>query len=200
MNSTIPDQKEGNEMNVEETLIAPSHEAAELLFNAAMTRLIHVNDWHTLTHHLLSRFQLTDSRGRELFREVREGDLIRIDIPAPRTKAGEGFDWVKVEDIDYRFEKEKQGVSIRVRPVCSPFHPEDGVAHFFGGDATSTFKVIKVNLKIMAGIYGRNEIPNVKSEKVIDNIRNIAVATGAILGASKIQWSSLVNGILNFKE
>ena len=49
---------------------------------------------------------------------------------------------------------------------------------------------------ITAGVYGRNEVPNTKSEAVMDKVRNAAVALGAILGASRVQWESLVHGIL----
>jgi len=200
MKLNIPNQQEGNEVNVQNSIVVPSHESAELFFNGAMKRLIHVNEWHTLTDPSLSRFQLTDSDGKEIFRAVHEGDLIRIDIPAPGTLAGEGYDWVKVEDIDYRFGRTMDSLSIRVRPVSSPFHPEEGVAHFFDESATSTFNVFKMGLTVGAGIYGRNETPNVKSEKIVDNIRNAAIAVGAILGASKIQWSRLVKGILEMKD
>jgi hypothetical protein len=46
-------------------------------------------------------------------------------------------------------------------------------------------------------VYGRNEKPNTKAETAVDKARNTAVATGAISGFAKLQWKSLVNGLVN---
>ena len=49
---------------------------------------------------------------------------------------------------------------------------------------------------VTAGVYGRNEKPNTKAETITDKARNTAVATGAITGFAKLQWKSLVNGLV----
>jgi hypothetical protein len=70
------------------------------------------------------------------------------------------------------------------------------VAHFFDEQSSSSFVVKREGKKITGGIYGRNEKPNTDTEKLVDKIRNIAVAGGAISGLSKLQWKSLVNGLV----
>ncbi len=49
---------------------------------------------------------------------------------------------------------------------------------------------------VIASVFGRNETPNTSTEKVGDKIRNAAIGSTAIAGASKIQWASLVKGLL----
>jgi len=49
---------------------------------------------------------------------------------------------------------------------------------------------------ISAEVHGRNEKPNTKADATVDVARNAAVATGAISGFAKLQWKSLVNGLL----
>lgn len=130
-------------------------------------------------------------------RGAQKKDYIRIDIPAPGTQTGEGYDWVIVENIGTDTVNDEQAFAMRVRPVSSPVNNESSVAHFFEPDATSTFKVVKRNLTISAGVYGRNEIPNTKNTSIVDAIRNTIVATGAAAGGSRIQWQVLVNAWLN---
>jgi hypothetical protein len=70
------------------------------------------------------------------------------------------------------------------------------VAHFFSDEATSNFIVQRRGLEVIAAVLGRNEKPNTGAEKIIDKARNTAVATGAVTAFSKLQWKSLVNGLL----
>jgi hypothetical protein len=48
----------------------------------------------------------------------------------------------------------------------------------------------------LPAVYGRNEKPNLDTEKLADKLRNAAVAAGAITAFSKLQWKSLVNGLV----
>jgi hypothetical protein len=70
------------------------------------------------------------------------------------------------------------------------------VAHFFTEEATSNFMVKRVGNKVSAEVHGRNEKPNTEAEKLVDKARNTAVATGAVTGFAKLQWKSLVNGLI----
>ena len=75
------------------------------------------------------------------------------------------------------------------------------VAHFYSDEATSNFIVRRDGTKVTAGVYGRNEKPNVKkSDTVIDKIRNAVVGTGGVSGFSKLQWKALVSGLLETEE
>jgi len=199
---SVPTQKTGNELSVEHTVHAVSQEAAKLLYDIAVARMLHVNQWHLLTGSLFSVFQLTDNKGHDINRDqVIVNDYFKINIPAPGTQAGDGYDWVQVEMIDYHTDTKTSAdsVTMRVRPVANPADPDAGTAHFFEDSATSTFKVYRNGLSITAAVYGRNESANTAGN-VMDSIRNAAVAMGAILGGSHLQWQSLVKGILSTDE
>lgn len=192
-NPAIPRQHKGNELDAEYSITAPSTKEALLLFLRAIDRLLSVNNWQALSNSALSAFQLTDANGSVVHREAREHDFFKIKIPGPGNASGDGYDWVKVELI----KNNMNNVTMRVRPVANPFHPEKGTAHFFQNDATSTFSVFRRGRIVTAGVYGRNEIPNVKSPTILNKIRNATIAMGAFAGASRIQWESLIQGILN---
>jgi hypothetical protein len=184
----VPAQHIGNKLTVEHSVFAESVADAVYLFDQSVRRLLHVNDWGKLANSLLSNFQVTDAQGRDIFREAQEGDLFKIDIPGPGR-----FDWVKVEIVKMKTNR----VAMRVRPAASPLETTEQVAHFFKDYATSTFQVFRRGRIVTAGVYGRNEVPNTQNKNVVEKIRNAGVAIGAIAGASKIQWESLVKGILN---
>jgi hypothetical protein len=189
----VPSHHVGNKLNVEHSVITGSNSEATELFTESVKRMLHVSDWGKITASALSNFQLTDPQGVEVFREAQKNDLFKIDIPGPSSPTGDGFDWVKVEMI----KKIPNRVTMLVRPAVSPHQPNSDVAHFFESVATSTFQVFRRGRIVSAGVYGRNEVPNVHSENLVDKVRNTMVAVGAIFGASKIQWESLVHGILN---
>lgn len=196
MNTNIPVQEKGNATDSTAGVTAATQAEANQVYERAVQRLTEVNQWQTITNAALSAFQVTDQNGQPVQRAVQEKDYIRIDIPAPGTQAGEGYDWVVVEDIDNDTEKEVRAFAMRVRPASSPANNKPSVAHFFKPDATSTFKVVQQGLTVTAGVYGRNEVPNTKDTSVVDAIRNTLVATGAAAGGSKIQWQVLVDAWL----
>jgi hypothetical protein len=191
--NSIPKQYTGSKLNVEYSVIAQSIKEAMVYFKDGVKRLLSVNNWKTISSAVRSSFQLTDASGKEIDRDARENDLLKIEIPGPGSVAGDGFDWARVESIIVKPNR----VAMRVRPVANPLHPESGTAHFFSSDATSTFQVFRRGRIVTAGVYGRNEVPNTTSESAMDQVRNAAVAIGAIIGASRLQWESLVHGLLH---
>lgn len=197
METNIPTQEIGNATDSTAIVTAATQEEANQVYEQAVQRLINVNQWQTITNAALSAFQVTDGNGEHVQRAAQEKDYIKIDIPAPGSQAGEGYDWVIVEDIDNDTEKDVRAFAMRVRPVSSPANNKSSVAHFFKPEATSTFKVVQRGLTITAGVYGRNEVPNTKGTSVVDAIRNTIVASGAAAGGSRIQWQVLVNAWLN---
>ncbi|NOT74656.1 MAG: hypothetical protein HOP08_06985 [Cyclobacteriaceae bacterium] len=194
--NTVPRQVTGNELNVEHSVISSSVAAAKYFFRNSSQKLLDVNHWHTLTHPSISVFQLTDENGKAVEREVHQNDYFRINVPGPTTKTGNGYDWVKVEKLDVKNSDNEESISLQVRPAGNPQHPQEGTSHFFSDSATSTFQILRKGLRITAGIYGRNELPNTDSNKVVDKVRNITIATFAIMGASRMQWESLTKGLL----
>ena len=127
---------------------------------------------------------------------MQKDDHFKIDIPGPGPVSGDGFDWVQVEAIEEKNSDEEQSFTIKVRPATNPNNERKDVAHFFSEEATSCFTVKRKYTTITAGVYGRNEKPNTNTETTIDKARNTAIAKGAISGFAKLQWKSLVKGLV----
>jgi hypothetical protein len=187
-----PKQDKGTQTNTESSIELSSEKEAKDFFKTVKERLLNVNKWHHYAGSASANFQLTDENGNPVDRKPKKGDHFKIDIPAPGTITGEGNDWVQIEMI----EEEKDLIGIRVRPATNPTNERKDVAHFFDEEASSSFLVKREDKKITAGVYGRNEKPNTHTETLIDKLRNATIATGAISGFSKLQWKSLVNGLV----
>ena len=127
---------------------------------------------------------------------VQKGDHFKIDVPGPGSLTGDGYDWVQVEAIEEKEDKNQQNIALLVRPATNPGNDHKDVAHFFSDEATSCFMVKRENDTVTAGVYGRNEKPNTAAETLVDKARNTAIATGAITGFAKLQWKSSVNGLV----
>lgn len=192
----IPQQQKGNKSDTESIQECSSLEEAKELFQLAKRRLLNVNTWHDTAGMLTADFKLCDPQGNEVDRTVQKGDHFKINIPGPGNISGEGYDWVRVEAIDEIQEDNEESVIIRVRPTTNPQNNRHDVAHFFTEEATSNFMVKRSGNKVSAEVHGRNEKPNTKAETIIDKARNTAIATGAVTGFAKLQWKSLVNGLL----
>ncbi|RYY85172.1 MAG: hypothetical protein EOO15_17680 [Chitinophagaceae bacterium] len=196
-NGIVPQQEVGGQSNTEARRALESDVAAEAFYKKVRDRLLTVNCWHQLAGEATALFQLTDSRGLEVDRTVQAGDHFKIDIPGPGSTTGDGYDWVQVEAVE---EGEQEGCPytlIRVRPATNPNNERSDVAHFFSEDATSNFIVRREGNTVIAAVHGRNEKPNADAEALLDKARNVAVGTGAIAGASKLQWKALVEGLIS---
>lgn len=192
----VPQQRQGAQSNTESVRTLENTEAALSFFTIAKERLLDVNHWHTLAGKATADFILTDSKGEPVTRPVGEGDHFKIDIPGPGTATGKGYDWVQVESIEETIEGDEEAVTIQVRPATNPTNDKPDIAHFFSDEATSCFMVRREGATVTAAVYGRNEKPNTGAEALLDKARNVAVATGAISGFAKLQWRSLVEGLV----
>lgn len=195
--NTIPQQVEGVEVNVEDAVTFASENEAKAFFATAKKRLLQVNNWHELAGTLSASFQLTNEKGDELNQAPAKGNFFRINIPAPGIVTGEGYDWVRIEDVTEGTEGECEFVTVRVRPASSPLNNHKDVAHFYTDEATSNFIVRRDGKTVTAGVYGRNEKPNLETDTVIDKIRNAVVGAGGVSGFAQLQWKALVKGILS---
>lgn len=194
----IPKQKQGASTDTVSKIKLDTVDQALWDFEIVKDRLLDVSHWHDLSSEILAKFQLIDVEGNKLYRRAREGDYLRINIPGPGNKDGEGYDWVRIELIEFT-ENEGESfeyVAMTVRPCPSPLNDEQATAHFFKNIATSTFLVKRKYNVISAEVHGRNEKPNTDSESISSQIRNLVVGIGAILGFSKMQWQSLVDGLV----
>ena len=188
----IPENNKGIQTNTESSIELATEEEARDFYKIVKERLLHVDKWHQYAGSAAADFQLTDEKGNPVEREPKKGDHFKIKIPGPGTVTGEGNDWVQIEEI----EEDDNCIGIRVRPASNPTNDRKDVAHFFDEESTSSFLVKREGKKVIAGVYGRNEKPNTDTETVVDKVRNAAIATGAISGFSKLQWKSLVNGLV----
>ena len=195
-NDIIPQNESGLQTNTESSKDFDDVRQAKEFYQIARKRLLQVNEWQALAGPATAAFQLTDEKGKEVKRLPQENDHVKIDIPGPGPATGEGYDWVKIEAIESYEEEAEEFIAIKVRPAPNPLNNKKDIAHFFNGEATSSFVVKREKNKVTAGVYGRNEKPNTNSEATTDKVRNTAVAAGAMSGFSKIQWKSLVNGFL----
>ncbi len=124
------------------------------------------------------------------------GVTFQIDIPGPGPVSGDGYDWVQIEAMEELETPEIEQLTIRVRPATSPKNEKSDVAHFFSAEATSNFLVQREGNTVTAAVLGRNEKPNTEADTIVDKARNAAVATGAVTAFSKLQWTSLVKGLI----
>ena len=189
-------QESGAQSNTESKASFDTAAEAQSFFKEVKKRLLHVNGWQKLAGAATASFQLTDEKGNSVNRDVQKGDHFKIDIPGPGPATGDGYDWVQVEAVEEKEDK----VEITVRPATNPTNEQQDIAHFFSDEATSSFVVKLEGNSVIAGVYGRNEKPNLQAEKGRDKARNAAVASGAVGGFSKLQWKSLVNGLVKKEE
>jgi hypothetical protein len=201
-NEIVPQQQEGTKKDIDHSITAQSDEEAVELFNIARNRLVDVNHWHELCGITSANFTLTDASGKEVNRTAEEGDHFKINLPAPGSNEGEGYDWVQIESIENKgtANDPAEYIAIKVRPTANPQTPSDEVAHFFKEDSTSSFVVMRDGKTITAAVLGRNEKPNTETDNIIDKVRNAVVGVTAILGFSNVQWNSLVKGLLDMKK
>lgn len=195
----IPAQMIGSKTGSTSKRTTSTRHDALLLFNESKVRLLDINSWRRLCGNKGSEFQLTDAGGNPLHDKIPVvGNLIRIKLPAPPNAKGDGFDWVRIEEFEdtRNLLKDEDVFGFRVRPVQNPLNRSAGSAHFYTGDATSSFIVMRRVCTVMALERGRNEVPN-SAGKFLNKLRNILVALGAMLGLSRPQWKSLTDGILN---
>ncbi len=197
-NALVPEQLTGGQSNTEHSVTANSQQEALNIFKRAYNRLLNVNAWHKFSGKATAAFELKDQHGEGEHLIARVNDYFKIDIPGPGSAAGDGYDWAKVEEIEDKTnpEADEESISMRVRPCTDPTNESTDVAHFFTDNATSTFVISRKGSTVIASVFGRNETPNTSTEKVGDKIRNAAIGSTAIAGASKIQWASLVKGLL----
>ena len=193
----VPENKKGKALDLEHSVIENSPEEAITTFKRACKRLLNPPTWHELSGALSATFKLGPSTGPGVERLAQINDYIRIDIPGPGAVAGDGYDWVQVQNIIENPDSSAgESFGMTLKAAVNPDKPEQGIAHFFGDGATSTFIVKRNGNNVTASYHGRNEIPNTKKVDLPDKIRNSIIAAGALAGISELQWAALIKGLL----
>jgi hypothetical protein len=196
----VPVNKIGKAVNLQKSVTEKTEEEARELFRKACDHLLNPELWHTLSGETTAHFKVIPRHENDT-RNIQVNDYFQIDIPGPGTSAGDGYDWVKVSDIQQNpdlYADESFGMTVRA--WHNPRKPELGTAHFFQETATSTFIISRSGKTVYASYYGRNEKPNENKTNLFDKVRNVLVGLGAMAGLSEVQWSALLEGLLNKKE
>jgi hypothetical protein len=196
--SLIPEQKTGVAKHVQHTTETDSVEQAREVFLRAKQRLLQPGTWASTAEGISARFLLYDASGRTVLdRPAQQGNLVRIELPAPNRASGSGSDWVKLDTVKDGEDEEGPWVVLTTRPTDDPTVAEDDTAHFFSEDSTGTFLIRQRGTTVTGDHYGRNELPNTEGGSLLDKARAVLVTTGAYLGLSDVQWSNLVKGLIS---
>ncbi|WP_374948111.1 hypothetical protein [Mucilaginibacter sp.] len=196
--NNIPAQVEGQQTDISHFVNVASREDAHHLFLVAKGRLKDISQWHIYAGPLSAKFAITDARGNDVYKFAQPGDLFSIDLPGPGPLAGDGFEWVRIEAMDEVTNKEADNeyITMKVRPIANPKHPDKAVAHFYDHSATSTFVVERNLNRVSASVHGRNETANTSDTGLFDTVRNTIIALSAREGLSLPQWKALMKGLL----
>lgn len=194
----VPENRKGKATNLQESVTTHTTHEAIKIFERACIRLKNVTFWHEVSGHLSAEFCIADNMGSIEQRTLQQDDYIRIDIPGPGTKEGDGYDWVKVVNIQEKTDQQKNYRLLAVTLAASnnPVSGNNEIAHFFEEGATSTFILQLQNKTVSASYYGRNEVPNTDVERLTDKVRNALVGMAAYVGISEIHWKALLKGFL----
>jgi hypothetical protein len=192
----VPPHYTGKEIEADAVAELKNENEAAIFYEVVKERLLDINNWHRVAGLISATFQLVDAGGEPVERAPQIGDYVRIDIPGPGSKAGEGYDWVHVEEVKEINDTDIQSIAFRVRPAGNPRGDSTDIAHFYSEGATSTFVVTRQKEKVVAWIIDRNIEPNDHPESLTDKIRNTGVGIGAIGIFSKMQWQRLANGLV----
>lgn len=166
-------------------------------FQILKSRFLDINRWQEICKMGATEFKLFDNDGNHAQRDPTVGDYIRIDVPGP--DGSDAFDWVEVEDFrEFGLASEYEYcMMMTLRPACPPGNlAADTVAHFYSGEATSTIVIVKGENYLCASVHGRNEVPNTESPQFPHKLRNVVLASGGVLGAAKVQWKMLTEGLI----
>jgi len=193
-------QFKGKEIEAEATKDLNDETDAKRSYKEAKKKLLDVNNWKKIAGAITANFQIIDEKGKVVNREVKKGDYLRIDIPGPGSKEGDGYDWVLVEELNEIDKGSLQSVGFRVRPHENPFGEKNETAHFYSKDATSSFIITRENSKIISWIIDRNLLPNTESGSLGDKVRDVAVGVSGIAGFCRIQWQGLADGLIENKK
>lgn len=186
----LPVNKIGSENNAATSLTFETETEASNRFRILTQNLLKINDWSVNAGKNPTEFFIYNKNFQEKQLLAEEGNLVKIKIPAPENKLGEGFDWVIVRKIEVINQTDLEALLLQMKPHQCPENADKGIAHFYTDDATSTFVLAKKNKTIQFSIHGRNEIPNTEKVGFINSLRNFFVASGGIFGGSKLQWQN----------
>ena len=197
ISNIIPEQQTGKAIDAESSVELTNESEAKKFFVKVKDRLQNVNQWREYAGNISADFRLVDKAGREVQRQAKKGDYFKIDIPGPGSQSGDGYDWVRIEEVVSTSATGIQSFGFRVRPADNPNKSNSEVAHFYSRESTSSFVIERNRNKITVSIHDRNTKPNTDADGHFDKIRDTVVGTAGVITFSKIQWKNLADGLLN---
>lgn len=193
----IPAQYEGRALEAQSSRQFQDADAAKMAYLRARQRLLQVNRWAPHIEGITAVFQLADQDGEPVEGMAQKGMMIRVDIPGPGTSAGDGYDWVVIDDMEEGSTEKLDFLAFRVRPAGNPSGREGEIAHFFSAGSSGTFVLLREKNELTCTVYDRNLKPNTEIKGSLpDRMRNSLVGTTAAMGMSGIQWQKLVDSVL----
>lgn len=192
----LPINTIGSENNAVSYVIYHSEKQAFDQFRRLAQNLLHINRWKINAGKNPTEFCIYN---KELNRsaEASTNDLVKIKMPAPDNTLGKGFDWVIVNKIEAIETTDTKVFLLEMKPHSCAESVKNSIAHFYTEDASNTFILAKKDKTVQFSIHGRNEVPNTKTPKFLNSIRNLFVASGGIFGGSKVQWKDFVAEFIN---
>ncbi len=199
MNEKIPHQFTGAKSDTVSEIFFETEAEAIAHFETVKKRFLDVNSWELFAGQEKASFSLRDENGNLLLENPKEGNYFKIQIPGLHNSTGDGFDWVKIEEICSEEKPNSECLYIRVRPTSDPTKPDEKTAHFFCEKATSNFLIKREGNRVAAEVHGRNEEPNTEDLSALEKVRNFLVAVGGMIAGSKFQWKSLTEGLIELR-
>lgn len=196
MEENIPQQYTGAKSDTVSEITLNTETEAVAHFETVKKRFLDVNSWEFFAGEEKASFTLRDELGNLLLEKPKVGNYFKIQIPGLHNPTGDGFDWVRIEEMKEEKDERGESIYIRVRPASDPTKPDHKTAHFFDETATSNFLIKRQGSKITAEVHGRNEEPNTEDLSVLEKVRNFLVAVGGMIAGSKFQWKSLTEGLI----
>jgi len=170
-------------------LLADTIEDAEDWFVDAKERLLDVSNWRKYSS-LNPEFRLTDSHGRAVSRKAHRGDHIRIDLPDGKLAGVPGFEWAKIEAIEYDDYPDlvMETLALRIRNCEIPLpHSQD--EYLWNAAVTGTFVIERRMRKITATYHGRNQYGG-------DDLMTGEMDHTEWLGLAANEWEKLLKGLV----
>ena len=169
--------------------------AAKQAFESAKQKLFDVNKWSDLPG-INSTFELYDAAGNKMQATKPEvGFYMKIILPGTTIE-----NWVEITDI---LEQDSLAQFI-VHPSSNPTETKEEnkeVQHFFGKEASSTFRVELRGNTLKACEIGLNENINNKGEESGNRaLLNTVVAEGGWAGLQDLQWNKLTSYLVHNTE
>lgn len=189
----------GSENNAVSFIDCNSETEAFDRFRRFSQKLTEINGWNQYAGKNPTSFYLHSKEENKLA-VTQLNDLIKIKMPAPENKLGNGFDWVAVNKIENIEEREVKVFLLQMRPHSCAESANGNIAHFYTQEASNTFILAKKNKIIQFSIHGRNEVANTNRVGFLHSLRNFFVAGGGIFGGSKVQWQDFTEEFLKNKS